>query len=250
MLRDLKNNAIMPMAISPFTPLILLTFGERVQSAPVLLCPIPSSMSNVENAVNDDLNLATASKITTEENIVPDVDNSFDVTRRDFWHEVPGRIKMHDKRASTEEQERRRLFERRGRLHRVVSKFLAKASNTNAPAVLRRRRHSTSTLVVERANALVQDDRHGEGQDAEQAQVAKPSRRKSLLSRARSLRGVKSLSDLRVAARKGDKGKGQSGYPQTRRNGQVEGVFECAVVRMKSVHSATSAPLYFFRGAE
>ncbi|KAI5237187.1 hypothetical protein E4T43_08104 [Aureobasidium subglaciale] len=243
----------MPMAISPFTPLLLLTFGARVQSAPVLLCPVPSSVSNVENATNGDLNLAAASKITTGENIVPDVDDSSDVSRRNFWHEVPGRIKMHDKRAFNEEQERRRLFERRGRLHRVASKFLAKASNTNAPAVLRRRRHSTSTLVVERTNVLVQDDRHGDGQDAGQARVAKPNRRKSLLSRARSLRGVKSLSDLRAVARKedkGDKGKNQSGCPQTQRCGQVEGVFECAVVTMKSVHIATSAPLYFFRGAE
>ncbi|KAI4730060.1 hypothetical protein E4T49_02113 [Aureobasidium sp. EXF-10728] len=169
----------------------------------------------------------------TETKTDTDIDVSVDVFR------LPGLVRTHDDGLSGGYQERRRQFVRRGRLHRVASKLLGRYSTTTGtPTVLRRRRHSTPIAIVEEESNAVQPDGH-------ETTLMKPSRRKSLLSRARSLRGVKSLSDLKSVARTRERGKGRREIL-----GQAGRVGECAVVRMRSVHSATSAPLYLFGEVE
>ncbi|KAI4719698.1 hypothetical protein E4T48_04153 [Aureobasidium sp. EXF-10727] len=162
-----------------------------------------------------------------------DIDVSVDVFR------LPGLVRTHENGLSVGNQERRRQFVRRGRLHRVASKLLGRCTTTTgAPTVLQSRRHSTPIAIVEEESNAVQPDGH-------EITLTKPSRRKSLLSRARSLRGVKSLSDLKLVARKRERGKGRREILD-----QAGRTSECAVVRVRSVHSATSAPLYLFREAE
>jgi hypothetical protein len=126
----------------------------------------------------------------------------------------------------------------------MASKWLGRATTTDAPTVLRRRRHSTPIPSIEEDHVAQEAGRERE-QRSPQPRVSRPGRRNSLFSRARSLRGVKSLSDLKTATRKGAKSKVQRGSCHTERQDQArEG--QCAVVRMGSVNSAWSAPLYFF----
>lgn len=113
---------------------------------------------------------------------------------------------------------------------------------------MRRRRFSTPVLAMEE----VQGRDCGNDTAEEQATSARIGRRKSLLSRARSLRGVKSLSDLKAATVGAVRiDKDRRGQESSQTDGREQGaMFECAVVRVKSVNSATSAPLYTFGGNE
>jgi hypothetical protein len=130
----------------------------------------------------------------------------------------------------------------------VASKWLGRDMTTSAPKVLRRRRkHSTPTPDVEAAGHVTQEVGHERRQGDPQPRM---SRRRSLLSRARSLRGVKSLSDLRIGSRRGEKSKGQSGSLYVERSEQAREGLQCVVIRMSSVNSASSAPLYVLTGAE
>jgi hypothetical protein len=119
----------------------------------------------------------------------------------------------------------------------MASKWLGRATTTDAPTVLRRRRHSTPTPSIEEEDHLEQEAGRELEQRSPRPRMPRPGRRKSLLSRARSLRGVKSLSDLKIATRRGDKSKGQGGALHAEREDQARDG-QCAVVRMGSVNSA------------
>jgi hypothetical protein len=95
--------------------------------------------------------------------------------------------------------------------------------------------------VLEEADQVAHEARHEE-QDDPQPRVSRPSRRKSLLSRARSLSRVKSLSDLR----RGERSKDQHECMHLGKQNQTREGLQCAVVRRESVSGAPCAPLYFF----
>lgn len=171
----------------------------------------------------------------------------FNVSQHELQHVSSRRTEIHNDLFPYGDQEQRRLSERRGPLHRVASRLLARATTADAPIVLRRRRHSTPTAIVEEASHMVQEFEREQSHG--QSRKPRPSRRKSLLNRARSLRGVKSLSDLKAIARRREL-KGQHESPLAKRQGQARERIDCAVVRMRSVNSAASAPLYLLRAAE
>ena len=127
----------------------------------------------------------------------------------------------------------------------MASKWLGRGTKDTRPNVLHRRRHSTPPPVIEEADHVAQQAGYERRRSDPQSQMPRPSRRRSLLSRGRLLRPVKSLSDLRTATRAGDKSKDQAETLNRTRDG-----LQCAVVRMTSVNSASSAPLYFFEEAE
>lgn len=130
----------------------------------------------------------------------------------------------------------------------MASKWLGRGTTTHAPKVLQRRRHSTPVSIVEEADHVAQGVRNEQRES--QAQMPRPGRRKSLLSRGRLLRPVKSLSDLVTANRKVDKSKDQQESLHVETPNRPRKGLLCTVVRMTSVNSASSAPLYFFGGAE
>ncbi|CAD0093761.1 unnamed protein product [Aureobasidium mustum] len=163
-----------------------------------------------------------------------------DVSQHELQRAVSRRMEIHNDPIFYGDQERRRQSERRGRVHRMASKWLARATASDAPNVLRRRRHSTPTPILEEANTMVQAAEREQSDG--QPRKSRFGRRKSLLSRARSLRGVKSLSDLKTIGRRKEL-KGQRGSSSAERQTRTGGIIECAVVRMRSVNSATSAPL-------
>ena len=133
----------------------------------------------------------------------------------------------------------------------MASKWLGRDTTTSAPNVLRRRRkHSTPTQGGEDIDHMTRAAGNEHEQSNLQSRMPRPGRRKSLLSRARSLRDVKSLSDLRIGSRKGEKSKGHRDSSHMERSSQAREGLQCAVIRMSSVNSASSAPLYFFAGAE
>lgn len=114
--------------------------------------------------------------------------------------------------------------------------------------MLQRRRHSTPISVVEEAIPVSQEASND--QNESQARISRPSPSKSLLSRGRSLRMVKSLSDLRKASRKDIKSKDPPVSLHAETLNQTGDGLHYAVVGMTSVNSASSAPLYSFEGAE
>lgn len=173
----------------------------------------------------------------------------FDVSQHELQREVSRCMGTHNNLSSCGHQEGRRLSERRRRLHRMASELLARASTTDVPTVLRRRRRSTPTpnVIAEEASHVVQGSECEQGHG--QSRNPRSSRRKSLLSRARSLRSVKSLSDLKAIARRREH-KSQHGSSLAEGQDQAGRTIECEVVRMRSVNSAASAPLYLFRAAE
>lgn len=231
--------------------LFFLVCRKRIHSAPILHCPgliTPSEHRSPSVKASTDetkptriLHNFTKMKTTVAVDVL-------DVSQHELRSQVSRRMGNYNDLSSHGHQERRRQSERRGRMHRVASKWLARATASDTPNVLRRRRrHSTPTPIFEEANTMVQAAEREQSDG--QPRKSKFGRRKSLLSRARSLRGVKSLSDLKTIARRKES-KVQRGSPLAERGGQAGGTIECAVVRMRSVNSATSAPLYFSGTAE
>lgn len=226
-------------------------YRKRIHSAPLLHCPSlvtpsvhhqnPSVKASTDKTkVTSVLNNLTIIKTTTDLDVL-------NVSSHDFRGDESRHIDTNAGPSFYGDQKRRRQSERRGRLHRVASKLLARAMTTDAPALLHRRRHSTPTRIVEETNNVVQEAERE--QNDRQTRKPRPSRRKSLLSRARSLRGVKSLSDLKTIARRREL-KGQCGSSPVERQDQAGATIECALVTMRSVNSATVGPLCLFRAAE
>lgn len=169
------------------------------------------------------------------------------VPQREYQEDEAGCVDTDDDPSFYGDQKRRRQSDFRGRVHQVASRLLARALATDGSTVLRRRRHSTPTPIEDQTSNLVQKAERE--QNNGQSRKSRPSRRKSLLSRARSLRGAKSMSDLKTIARRREL-KGQRGSPPSEEQDQAGGRTECAVVRMRSINSARSAPLYFSRASE
>lgn len=222
-------NGFLPFLFVQYLSFLSFFCRKRNQSVPLLLFSKPNTRLD-----EDQDPVTTAASNTTNIRV------RVDVSQHEFWHEVPGRIKLKERPKSQEQTH--------GRLHRAASRFLTKAANTSVPTAMRRRRFSTPVLAMEE----VQGRDCGNDTAEEQATSARIGRRKSLLSRARSLRGVKSLSDLKAATVGAVRiDKDRRGQESSQTDGREQGaMFECAVVRVKSVNSATSAPLYTFGGNE
>ncbi|KEQ63228.1 uncharacterized protein M437DRAFT_47690, partial [Aureobasidium melanogenum CBS 110374] len=226
-------------------------YRKRIHSAPLLHRPVlvkpsvryqnPSVKASTDKRkATNVLNNLTIIETTTEFDIL-------NVPQRECQVDEAGCADTEDDPSFYGDQKRRRQSDFRGRVHQVASRLLARALATDdGLTVLRRRRHSTPTPIEDQTSNLVQEAERE--QNDGQSRNSRPSRRKSLLSRARSLRGAKSMSDLKTIARSREL-KGQRGSSPSEEQDQAGGRIECAVVRMRSINSARSAPLYFSRAS-
>lgn len=242
-----QTNSIRFLLIS-----VVSSHRKRIHTAPLQPCPgsvMPSKHCNYSVKVSTDETKITSILYNLTKTKTATAVGVFDSSQHELEREVSRYMGTHNDLSTCGYQERRRQPVHRERLHRVASRLLARATTTNAPTVLCRRRHSTPTpnVIAEEASHVTQElereQNHG------QSQKPRASRRRSLLSRARSLRGVKSLSDLKAIARRMEL-QGQHGASIAERHDQTERKIKCEVVRMRSVNSATSAPLYLFRADE